>query len=244
MRNQKKSSNQFTLIELLVVIAIIAILAGMLLPALNNARATAKETDCVQNLRSFHTVISIYGDDYEGIIVNSLLVNQIYTHQMLLNGYFKGYGHYRDPNVASTTTERAVKILHCPAVTKAEYRAGSTTEINLYGTTDGYPMFGINGHIAPPHSTTDPKKPFKFGQFQSPSSTMLLMEVDPTANCYKFLIDNSYSKKPWFRHKGGQSMNIVYLDGHLGKLKGVGKTASTVPAANYLNGVFYYGKQN
>ena len=117
MVTQKENYKQFTLIELLVVIAIIAILAGMLLPALNNARATAKETDCVQNLRSFNTVISIYGADYEGIIVNSLLVNQIYTHQMLLNGYFKGYGHYRDPNVASTTTERAVKILHCPAVT-------------------------------------------------------------------------------------------------------------------------------
>lgn len=239
---KKESRKQFTLIELLIVIAIIAILAGLLLPALNKARDMAKETDCVQNLRSFYTVITTYGEDYGGIIVNSLLVNQIYTHQMLLSGYFKGYGFYKDPNVKAAT-ERAVKILHCAAVAQAEYRAGSTTEINFYGTTDGYPMFGINGHIAPPHSKTDPKMPFKFGHFQSPSSTMLLMEVDPTANCYKFLIDSSYSKKPWFRHRGGHSMNIVYLDGHLGRLEGVHKTPASVPAANYLNGIFYYGKQ-
>lgn len=64
-RLKKQGMNIFTLIKLLVVIAIIAILASMLLPALNKARENAWGSLCMGNLKTCAQALNMYADDYK-----------------------------------------------------------------------------------------------------------------------------------------------------------------------------------
>lgn len=77
----RKNEIPFTLIELLVVIAIIAILAGLLLPALNRAKEMAKKTQCVSLLKGIGVSFQMYTEDYYGFLMPQRAIGNKWWHE-------------------------------------------------------------------------------------------------------------------------------------------------------------------
>lgn len=90
------SKRNFTLIELLVVIAIIAILASMMLPALQNARESARKIACLSNIKQLGTVFQLYQEDNQGFYIPHMSLNYdgsntaYWPGLLMANGYAKG----------------------------------------------------------------------------------------------------------------------------------------------------------
>ena len=139
----------FTLIELLVVIAIIAILAAMLLPALQQARDRAKLNNCISNLKQHGMFLAQYADDNGDFIPYGKNVNLSSPYNGYCTSTNWGWFVYTAPYYGGIAEsfcnikKPAPKVLICPSIPKITsydygiycppwYVAGSAPEVGTY----------------------------------------------------------------------------------------------------------------
>lgn len=225
---------RFTLIELLVVIAIIVILAGMLLPALNRARESARKSDCVSRLKQIGSGINMYSSDSKGWMPPMVWGD---SYGYYVRNYLALKPDMTDDTYTSVFFKNPTSLLHCPSMCNppqaspcadsgikgsAEYFAVGYQPTMRYNAPDrqsgAWVLYQIN-------KSTVNNKYRRQDYIKSGSVIMTCKNWQTIKNGLYYASTITYSDSftygtptaPGYNHNN--SSNLLFIDGHVGDLK-------------------------